>query len=205
MPLPREIFVPTSWNGGAFASPALAPDGTAAAPAYSFSADPDTGFYRPGDNRAGVATAAVARWEWDASGHFKAATDNTYDIGQSGANRPRDIYAAQFIVAASTMQGLNVNATNNLSGTRALVGGGSLANPSLQFNGFGGAGFYTLANNRVSFTPDGATETLRMDNDATADSMRMMLYDFTGAALKRVTRGAADSGGVGFRLLRIPN
>lgn len=36
----------------------------------------------------------TTRWKIDGSGHFLAGTDNTYDIGASGANRPRSIYAA---------------------------------------------------------------------------------------------------------------
>lgn len=38
-----------------------------------------------------------------------------------------------------------------------------------------------------------------------ADDVRMQVFDVTAAALKQVSRGIADSGGVGFRLLRIPN
>ena len=37
-------------------------------------------------------TIGTSRWTVDASGHFVAATDNTYDIGASGATRPRSIY-----------------------------------------------------------------------------------------------------------------
>lgn len=33
------------------------------------------------------------RWQMNSSGHWLAAADNTYDIGASGANRPRNIYA----------------------------------------------------------------------------------------------------------------
>lgn len=38
-----------------------------------------------------------------------------------------------------------------------------------------------------------------------ADSMGIMLYDVTAGTLVRVSRGAVDSGGVGFRQLVIPN
>jgi hypothetical protein len=38
-------------------------------------------------------TDGVSRWTISTAGHFLAAADNTYDIGPSGANRPRDIYA----------------------------------------------------------------------------------------------------------------
>lgn len=32
------------------------------------------------------------RWLVNSNGHFAAQTDNSYDIGASGANRPRDLY-----------------------------------------------------------------------------------------------------------------
>jgi hypothetical protein len=38
------------------------------------------------------------RWQINTSGHFLADADNTYDIGASGANRPRDVYAGRAMV-----------------------------------------------------------------------------------------------------------
>jgi hypothetical protein len=46
-------------------------------------------------------TNGVSRWHINTSGHFLADTDNTYDIGASGANRPRYIYVANFVNAAN--------------------------------------------------------------------------------------------------------
>lgn len=42
--------------------------------------------------RTGNLAAPTRRWQFDNSGNFLAATDNTYDIGASGANRPRNGY-----------------------------------------------------------------------------------------------------------------
>jgi len=50
-----------------------------------------------------------------------------------------------------------------------------------------------------------AGERLRVDATATAGQTALMLYDVDNNTLERVTVGAADSGGVGFKLLRIPN
>lgn len=36
----------------------------------------------------------AAAWEMNISGHFICPSDNTYDIGGSGSNRPRNIFAA---------------------------------------------------------------------------------------------------------------
>lgn len=51
----------------------------------------------------------------------------------------------------------------------------------------------------------GGTESARVDDNATAGETRFMLYDVDNATLERVTVGAADSGGAGFKVLRIPN
>lgn len=42
-------------------------------------------------------------------------------------------------------------------------------------------------------------------HSVTAGDTLLMVYDVNGAALRRVSVGANDSGGVGFKLLRIPN
>ncbi len=51
----------------------------------------------------------------------------------------------------------------------------------------------------------GTTEVLRTDGDSTAGNTRFMIYDVDNAMLERVTVGAPDSGGTGFKVLRIPN
>jgi hypothetical protein len=46
-------------------------------------------------------SANLLRWQVDTNGHFTAVTDNTYDIGASAANRPRNIYAAGALIAGT--------------------------------------------------------------------------------------------------------
>jgi hypothetical protein len=51
-------------------------------------------------------------WYLDGSGgHLKAATDNTVDIGASGANRPKDIWAAGSIFASGSLYGAGAQLT----------------------------------------------------------------------------------------------
>lgn len=57
----------------------------------------------------------------------------------------------------------------------------------------------------IDMLPGGSLNAASFDGSVAASETRMLLYDVTAGALVRVTRGAADSGGVGFRLLRIPN
>lgn len=50
--------------------------------------------------------AGTARWYILSNGHFTAATDNTYDIGGSGAFRPRHVYIGGNVVAGGTIFGV---------------------------------------------------------------------------------------------------
>lgn len=84
---------PGRWNGGVFTGVALAPDGTALAPAYGFSSDLSVGLFRIGADRIGFTTAGVNRWEINAAGHFLPIANNVYDIGTGGL-APRNVRAA---------------------------------------------------------------------------------------------------------------
>ena len=70
-----------------------APFGTAAAPAYSFVGDEDTGIYRLSANAFGFATNGTIRWLVDSAGAFWPGADNAYSVG-TGSNRASVIYAA---------------------------------------------------------------------------------------------------------------
>lgn len=68
-----------------------------------------------------------------------------------------------------------------------------------------GAGSLILAGfTRVALQVNGADKA-RFDGNAIANETSLLLWDVTAGALVRVSRGAADSGGAGFRLLRVPN
>jgi hypothetical protein len=87
--------------------------------------------------------AAALRWTIADSGHLLAGADNTYDIGASGATRPRSIYVATDIVA-----GRNV-----LVSAGGYVGGidGTVGNPVFST---GTGGMYRDGSGRLSFTTD---------------------------------------------------
>lgn len=67
--------------------------GSAAAPGVGWLEDPDTGIWRPGTDRVGLATGGTARWEVGSTGILLPAADNTYDIGTVAA-RVKDVYFA---------------------------------------------------------------------------------------------------------------
>ncbi len=56
-----------------------------------------------------------------------------------------------------------------------------------------------------SYAASTMTRRMRIDATSTAGNTCLMLYDVDNATVERVTVGAADSGGVGYKVLRIPN
>lgn len=48
-------------------------------------------------------------------------------------------------------------------------------------------------------------DSASFDDDSTAGNTRFLIYDVDNATLERVSVGTADSGGAGFKVLRIPN
>lgn len=57
-------------------------------------------------------TSGAARWTIDTSGHLLAATDASWDIGQSGANRPRNLFLSGNITLGGA---LSINGINPLT------------------------------------------------------------------------------------------
>ena len=51
----------------------------------------------------------------------------------------------------------------------------------------------------------GGSEGIRVDASSTAGNTRMRVYDVDNSTIARVSVGADDSGGAGFKVLRIPN
>jgi hypothetical protein len=103
----------------------LFPDGSAATPAFRFSGDQDTGFYRAGSNVLGFSTGGVGRMILDGNGNL--------GIGNAslGANAKlavmsSDVYAATFnttsVTASSTAISIGgyLNAGGGTGGTGAI-------------------------------------------------------------------------------------
>lgn len=79
--------------------------GTAAIPSLGFTADADgsgTGLFRVAANSPGITTNGTVRWWWDATGNL-LATDNLYDIGATGATRPRNLFLGGNITVGGTV------------------------------------------------------------------------------------------------------
>lgn len=62
----------------------------------------------------------LAAWTMLNTGHLVSPSDNTYDIGASGATRPRTIYAATSIVAPRAISAKTTNYTASANEPRAV-------------------------------------------------------------------------------------
>lgn len=69
--------------------------GTGSARALVFKTKSSVGTY--------IGTNDTLRWEFSSAGHMLAFADNTYDIGASGATRPRDLYLARSLAIEATI------------------------------------------------------------------------------------------------------
>lgn len=97
-----------------------------------------------------------------------------------------------------------------MSATNALIsvlGSRDFSIPSgrlLYMDGGSDTYLYEDAANRIA-SICGGVASIVVDNSVTAGQTRLLIYDVDNATVERVTVGAADSGGSGFKVLRIPN
>jgi hypothetical protein len=115
--------------------------------------------------RIGGAPGSLA-WQVTSAGNFVSGSDNSYDIGATGANRPRNVYAGSAIKAQYFQT--NVSSSYLQFGTDAYIGGG------------GADGVILLSNNA-------STNFNRLQFGGTTDSFPAIARDgagikFTGAA-----------------------
>jgi len=66
------------------------------------------------------------------------------------------------------------------------------------------SGFLTGTERHLRFYTNG-TQQAAFDNNSTAGNTRFLIYDVDNGTIERVSVGAADSCGAGFKCLRIPN
>lgn len=76
---------------------------------------------RGGTLQFAVGAAGVVCWTVPSGGHFLAQSDNSFDIGASGANRPRNLYMASWIRMATTVVASLPAAATAGAGARMMV------------------------------------------------------------------------------------
>ncbi len=152
------------------------------------------------------------RWQIQNTGHLIAVTDNTYDIGASGATRPRNVYVGTSVVSpnflatgSSTLQNFTfVNATGtsatttsffsttasstNLFSSVAAIGG----TQGLNVVANGNIGIGTTGNNLVYTGSSTITPKVVIDSGSGVDSLALYSTNTTnGAYLNFATDNSA--------------
>lgn len=133
-----------------------------------------------------------------------AATANTLGIECAGGEFVR-------IGQNSGQSGITINSADTDS--RIFNVDGVLDRPAYTFSSDHSIGMWSSnvgqiviqATSMVSILAAADNESGRFDDSATAGDTRFMLWDVDSGVLQRVTVGANDSGGTGFKVLRIPN
>ncbi len=160
-----------------------------------------------GNSNFQILTNNVVRWRVDNNGHLVAPTDNTYDIGASGATRLRSMYW----------------------GTQLLGPDGTTTNPSYSFANDTNSGIRSSSNDIVAFVANGgdrflvATNTFRGANfdvqtlgqvdvpflDVFTNRVRLVATGgnsnpYTQSLIKKIT-GMGDAASVDLVTVTVPN
>lgn len=143
---------------------------------------------------------------------------NFTTLGQSGgigymSGATLNIFAANgngFIIGSNVIDAENSNGgliqhigytSNTGSSLLAISHAGTNSVALINSVGNGDAG----AARPIKVQFDSANDAVEFDANATSGETRFLLWDVTAGSLRRVSIGANDSGGAGFRVLRIPN
>ena len=114
---------------------------------------------------------------------------------EPSTRRPKHATATAYRINGTAGTG-----TNNAGGKVTLAGGKSTGNAT--------PAVVALAAS-LAGSSGATTQTLRdglqIDGNVTAAETPLLLFDIDKGSLQRVSIGAADSGGTGFKVLRVPN
>ncbi len=191
----RDLIVSSATNGGIIQVQNSA-SGYTATDGFQFAIN--------GSNNAGLwlyetgymyfATSGVERWHIESTGHITAFADNTYDIGGSGATRPRTIYVGTqvqspsfFVSSISYMSMGSVNAPILVLGAAQVE---LYPQASGRFNIYNGNESSSVG---VDVTTDG---TLFIKTGGNADTAIVKANQFTSTSLTAGRVTFAGTGGL---------
>jgi len=114
-----------------------------------------------------------------------------------------------YVNTVNTWLGLTVNSSDVgyiVNGDNAGLGNGGIVLSSNQDYVMAGGsnGFHDVSGSAIAIEISNVTSG-QFDGSSTAGDTRFLLWDVDSGALQRVTVGIANSGGSGFKVLRIPN
>lgn len=138
-------------------------------------------------------------------GYIDSATSD----GSALTYQPLNLRAERVAIPNGFLQVLGTAASNtNYAQGSSLVGLQSGSTAYIQSQNYNGSSItynpFVVRASTISMTPNLAGGII-VTNATAAGTTRLYLYDVDNATLEHVTVGAADSGGAGFKVLRIPN
>ena len=157
-------------------------------------------------------------------------TDNDLILTHTGADAALDNHTGTFFMVQRVNAGTLALASYDSGGTykNGILIGGSTPNARLHYDGSeklkttsSGISLAGATNPTIEFDSNdyfhyndtlnylslliGGVVVARIDASSTTGETCLQIYDVDNATLERVTVGAADSGGAGYKALRIPN
>lgn len=180
--------------------------GSVGTPSISIIGDTDIGMYKYATNSIGFSCAGVVSLVLDANNRARF-TDGTAALPSIALLNDQDtgLYSVSGDVIGLSTGGGNAGQVGVFGGVTQFQGrDGTVAAPYWSFVNDPDTGFYRIGANQVGGGAGGAV-SISFDASATAGNTRLLVYDVDNATLERVTVGASDSGGAGYKVLRIPN
>lgn len=194
-----------------------------ATPTFAFG-DADTGFFESPDDTLQLSLGGATRYNWTVTGFSPTGVVNPeFNLKRGTASDINPV----FTFTSDLDSGIGTNADDQLSliagakemlrlvetgvaATDQIIIGpagiiGNDAEPALAFSD-GDSGLTELVDDNIS-TICAGTEALKVEDpaDLAATETSLWVYDDDNGTIQQVTVGIADSGGAGFKLLRIVN
>lgn len=181
----------------------IGPDGTASLPSLHWNSDTFSGFFQASSNVIGVSINSTENLRF-IQGGFQVNKGTADAVSYAiNARKARGTVAAPTVITTGddllTISGYGYVGATNTYVEAATIRFDSAGAISDAVNGIGGELKF-----ETRIAAGALAERLRVDSNATA-SETALLISVAGAAVQRVSIGAADSGGTGFRILRVAN
>jgi hypothetical protein len=193
------------------------PDGSTANPSVSFISDADSGFYWNAADKFSASVGGATLMEWSVGGVTMVSQNFFFQNGSAAApsitfnSDPnlgiyRDGADSLGISTAGAERVVISDGGLKISSSDLFVRDGTAGGPSIRFTDDTDTGLFRTGADVISITC-GGVEALRVEDSADlgAAETSLFVYDNDGATLSQVTVGADDSGGAGYKVLRIPN
>jgi hypothetical protein len=196
-----QLGAANSWAlAQTFTGAVLASAGNSGSPSISFALDPNTGFYNTADSIGVSAGGSLVASFASTIALLGTVNMGTTDALTNSASNPLTFRhnssgtpAANFGITHTWQLQSSTTANQGAAVQKAYWVDATHASRTSRF---------TI---QTTYNAVAGVDTIAAGRTGVADSTGLWLYDESAASLKQVTRGAADSGGAGFRLLRVAN